>query len=150
MITDVEMPEMDGLELTEAIRAAQRAVVAARDRRDVARATKRIAGAGVEAGADAYIVKRGFDQHALLETVERLVGPVIAGRGTRVLVCEDSTTYAVALTRTLEHDGDIEVVGVCPTAEAAIVGSARACSPTSSRWTSSCRGCPASRRSSRS
>ena len=44
---------------------------------------------------------------------------------TRVLVCEDSTTFAMALTRTLEHGGDIEVVGVCPTAEAAISGLAR-------------------------
>jgi two-component system, chemotaxis family, protein-glutamate methylesterase/glutaminase len=49
---------------------------------------------------------------------------VIAPR-TRVLVCEDSTTFAMALTRTLEHGGDIEVVGVCPTAEAAISGLAR-------------------------
>jgi two-component system chemotaxis sensor kinase CheA len=30
---------------------------------------------GVQAGADAYIVKDEFDQQALLETVERLVGP---------------------------------------------------------------------------
>ena len=29
---------------------------------------------GIEAGADAYMVKRSFDQHDLLETVERLVG----------------------------------------------------------------------------
>ena len=29
---------------------------------------------GIDAGADAYIVKRSFDQHDLLETVERLVG----------------------------------------------------------------------------
>lgn len=43
----------------------------------------------------------------------------------RVLVCEDSTTFAAALTRTLEHGGEIEVVGVCPTAEAAIAGLAQ-------------------------
>jgi DNA-binding response OmpR family regulator len=29
---------------------------------------------GVEAGADAYMVKRNFDQQALLATVERLIG----------------------------------------------------------------------------
>ena len=29
---------------------------------------------GIDAGADAYMVKRKFDQHDLLETVERLVG----------------------------------------------------------------------------
>ena len=35
----------------------------------------------------------------------------------RVLICEDSGTYAAALTRVLEHDGDITVVAVCSTAE---------------------------------
>jgi two-component system, chemotaxis family, protein-glutamate methylesterase/glutaminase len=49
---------------------------------------------------------------------------VIAPR-IRVLVCEDSTTFAAALRRTLEHGGDIEVIGVCPTAEAAIADLAR-------------------------
>jgi two-component system chemotaxis response regulator CheB len=42
-----------------------------------------------------------------------------------VLVCEDSKTFAAALTRTLEHGGDIEVVGVCSTAEAAMADLAR-------------------------
>jgi len=37
-----------------------------------------------------------------------------------VLVCEDSSTYAEALTRALEHDGEIEVVGVYGRAEEAI------------------------------
>jgi two-component system, chemotaxis family, protein-glutamate methylesterase/glutaminase len=39
---------------------------------------------------------------------------------TRVLVCEDSRTYATALRRVLEHDRDIEVIAVSPTAEDAI------------------------------
>ena len=43
-----------------------------------------------------------------------------AGARTRVLICEDSRTFAAALTRTLEHGGDIEVIGVRTTAEAAI------------------------------
>jgi two-component system, chemotaxis family, protein-glutamate methylesterase/glutaminase len=38
----------------------------------------------------------------------------------RVLVCEDSRVYAVALRRMLEYDGDIEVVAVCDTAEKAL------------------------------
>jgi two-component system, chemotaxis family, protein-glutamate methylesterase/glutaminase len=38
----------------------------------------------------------------------------------RVLVCEDSRTYAAALRRTLEHDGDIHVVAVFATAEQAL------------------------------
>jgi two-component system chemotaxis sensor kinase CheA len=73
VVTDVDMPEMDGLALTEAIRASTEwrslpiIVVSSRasdeDRRR-----------GVEAGADAYMVKDSFDQHALLETVGRMVG----------------------------------------------------------------------------
>jgi two-component system, chemotaxis family, protein-glutamate methylesterase/glutaminase len=38
----------------------------------------------------------------------------------RMVICEDSLTYATALRRLLEHDGDITVVGVCATAEEAI------------------------------
>ena len=39
---------------------------------------------------------------------------------TRVVICEDSRTYAAALRRTLEHGGEIDVVGSFTTAEAAI------------------------------
>jgi two-component system chemotaxis response regulator CheB len=38
----------------------------------------------------------------------------------RVLICEDSRTYAAALQRLLEHDGDITVAGVVGTGEQAI------------------------------
>ena len=41
-------------------------------------------------------------------------------RARRVLVCEDSKPYAVALTRFLEKDDQIEVVGVAPSGERAI------------------------------
>ena len=44
---------------------------------------------------------------------------------TRVLVCDDSRTFAAALVRTLEHGGEIEVVGVTRNAEAAIAELAR-------------------------
>jgi two-component system, chemotaxis family, protein-glutamate methylesterase/glutaminase len=44
----------------------------------------------------------------------------------RVLICEDSVTYAAALLRMLEHDGDITVVAVCSTAEEAISALPRA------------------------
>jgi two-component system chemotaxis sensor kinase CheA len=73
VMTDLEMPELDGIQLTRAIRA------------DPARASLPVVivtsyGAeddrrrGIEAGADAYMAKRSFDQQALLSTVERLVG----------------------------------------------------------------------------
>jgi two-component system, chemotaxis family, protein-glutamate methylesterase/glutaminase len=39
---------------------------------------------------------------------------------TRVLVCDDSKTFAAALTRTLERGGEIEVIGVATSGEAAI------------------------------
>jgi two-component system, chemotaxis family, protein-glutamate methylesterase/glutaminase len=38
----------------------------------------------------------------------------------RVLICEDSKTFAACLTRLLERDPEIEVVGVCASAEEAI------------------------------
>ncbi len=41
-------------------------------------------------------------------------------RKTRVLVCEDSRTFATALARVLDHDAEIDVVGICETAEDAI------------------------------
>ncbi|HVT20773.1 MAG TPA: chemotaxis protein CheB [Mycobacteriales bacterium] len=38
----------------------------------------------------------------------------------RILMCEDSPTYAAALRRLLEFDGDIAVVAICASAEAAL------------------------------
>lgn len=35
----------------------------------------------------------------------------------RIVLCDDSRTYATALARALEHDGALDVVGVFPTAE---------------------------------
>ncbi len=73
VITDLEMPELDGIELTRAIRAD-----AARSSLPVIIVTSRGSEedqvSGIEAGADAYMAKRSFDQQALLATVERLVG----------------------------------------------------------------------------
>lgn len=73
VITDLEMPELDGIGLTRAIRAD-----AARSSLPVVIVTSRASEddkrSGIEAGADAYMSKRSFDQQALLATVERLVG----------------------------------------------------------------------------
>ena len=67
------MPEMNGFELLTAIRSDPEheslpvvmvtALASEDDRRR-----------GAEAGADAYIVKEEYDQHALLDVIERLVG----------------------------------------------------------------------------
>ncbi len=73
VLTDVEMPGMDGLELTKLIRAtpAWRAVpVVVMTSRD-SEADRR---AGMDAGADAYLHKSDFSAADLLGTVTRLLG----------------------------------------------------------------------------
>ncbi len=73
VVTDLEMPELDGLELTRAIR-----VDPARSSLPVviitSHGSEEDQRKGIAAGADAYMAKRNFDQQALLATVERLVG----------------------------------------------------------------------------
>src|ERR1017187_861716 len=73
VITDFEMPELDGLELPRAIRA-DRALSSLPVIIITSRGSEDDQHRGIEAGADAYMVKRSFDQQALLATVERLVG----------------------------------------------------------------------------
>ncbi len=72
VVSDVEMPRMNGFELTARIRADKKLaelpvvlVTALESREDRER--------GIEAGANAYIVKRSFDQGNLLEAVHRLL-----------------------------------------------------------------------------
>ena len=73
VVADVDMPRMTGFELTERMRADERLrdipviIVTSRDTVDDRRR-------GFEAGADAYVLKREFDQTQLLDTVRRLVG----------------------------------------------------------------------------
>jgi two-component system chemotaxis sensor kinase CheA len=72
VLTDVDMPEMTGIELLRAIREDPRnfalpvVVVTGRG----GEADRKV---GMEAGADAYIVKEEFDQRTLLDTVGRLL-----------------------------------------------------------------------------
>lgn len=73
VLTDLEMPRMDGFELTEAIRAApsfsNTAVLII-----TSRSTDADRRRGLEAGADGYIVKSAFDEGSLLAAVARLLG----------------------------------------------------------------------------
>jgi CheY-like chemotaxis protein len=73
VLSDVEMPGMDGFTLTRTIRRTrgweQVPVVIMTSRGD--EADRR---AGLEAGASAYLLKSDFDQTELVDTVRRLVG----------------------------------------------------------------------------
>jgi len=71
VVSDVEMPRLDGFALTAAIRADQRLaalpvvlVTGLESRSDRER--------GIEAGANAYVVKSSFDQGGLLDVIEKL------------------------------------------------------------------------------
>jgi two-component system chemotaxis sensor kinase CheA len=73
VVSDVEMPRMDGFGLTAKIRADKHfaslpvvlvTALSSREHRE----------RGIDAGANAYIVKSSFDQSNLLEIVQRLIG----------------------------------------------------------------------------
>jgi two-component system chemotaxis sensor kinase CheA len=72
VLSDVEMPKMDGLLLTQTIRSSARfrdlpvILLTARDSQDDR-------SRGLEAGASAYLVKSAFDQSKLLQTIEQLL-----------------------------------------------------------------------------
>ncbi len=71
VVSDVEMPRMNGFDLTAMIRADKKLsevpvilVTALQSREDRER--------GMDVGANAYIVKNDFDQSNLLDVMERL------------------------------------------------------------------------------
>lgn len=72
VISDVEMPKMNGFELTRKIRETEAlaslpvVLITSLDSREDKEK-------GMDAGADAYIVKSSFDQSNLLEVLERLI-----------------------------------------------------------------------------
>ncbi len=71
MVIDVQMPRMDGLVLTKRLKNDERyseipvVIVTTLEKEDDKQR-------GIEAGADAYIVKRAFDQANLLSVIEQL------------------------------------------------------------------------------
>jgi len=73
VITDVEMPRLNGFALTERLRAdpgyrdVPIIIVTSREKDEDKRK-------GIQVGASAYIVKGAFDQSNLVETVQNLVG----------------------------------------------------------------------------
>lgn len=72
IVSDVEMPRMDGFDLTARVRAdaalAETPVVLV-----TALASREHRERGIDVGANAYIVKSNFDQSDLLEVVRRLI-----------------------------------------------------------------------------
>jgi two-component system chemotaxis sensor kinase CheA len=73
VVTDLEMPNVDGFLLTSSIRAHPRLanipvlIVSSR-------ASEEDHQRGLDAGADGYIVKAAFDEAGLLSAVSRLLG----------------------------------------------------------------------------
>ncbi|MGM0432485.1 MAG: hybrid sensor histidine kinase/response regulator [Spirochaetota bacterium] len=73
IITDIEMPAMDGISLTQRLRTERsyrHTPIILVTSRDSEQDRKR----GIQAGADAYIVKTAFDQKDLIQTIQTLVG----------------------------------------------------------------------------
>jgi two-component system chemotaxis sensor kinase CheA len=72
VVTDLDMPRLDGLELTRAIRA-DRARASLPVVMVTSRGSEEDRRRGLEAGVDAYIDKRGFQQSAMLATIQQFI-----------------------------------------------------------------------------
>ena len=82
VVTDLEMPNVDGFQLTTSIRAHPRTanipvlIVSSR-------ASEEDHQRGLDAGADGYIVKTSFEEAGLLSAVARLLGRTAAAKPLR-------------------------------------------------------------------
>jgi len=73
VLTDVEMPRMDGCSLTERLRADERyQTVPVIIVTSLAKPEDKMR--GIRVGADAYLLKNAFDQSSLVDTVRNLIG----------------------------------------------------------------------------
>ena len=108
VVTDVDMPRLNGFELTESIRSSERlrdlpvVLITSRDSdEDKSR--------GVEVGADAYVVKSDFQSNERLGNDRPAI--VNEARKLRVVVADDSAVARDLLTEILNSDVHLEVVG---------------------------------------
>jgi two-component system chemotaxis sensor kinase CheA len=72
LVSDCDMPRMNGFDLTKAVRGSKRfrdlpVILLTGMESDADKAR------GLEAGANAYLLKSGFDQKALVETIRQLL-----------------------------------------------------------------------------
>ncbi|MGT2492946.1 response regulator [Cupriavidus basilensis] len=72
VITDIDMPRMDGIELVSRIKRDARLQCAGDG--GVVQGPSRIARRGLEAGADYYLASGSFQDAALLDAVQDLIG----------------------------------------------------------------------------
>lgn len=78
VVTDVDMPRMNGLQLVQAIRDSSSlrslpVVIVSYKEREEDRLR------GLEVGANAYLTKSSFHDNRFIETVEDLIGPAVEG-----------------------------------------------------------------------
>ena len=126
VLTDVEMPGMDGFALAAAIRAAPELASM-----PVVILTSRGDDAGPRAAASRRArtptwSSRTFDAATLLGRVRRLLGRVsVTAAPLRLVLVEDSATQRAHLARVLQAGGDIVVVAEVADADAAVAAVAR-------------------------